>query len=416
MAKRKKGDEWPYSRGKRATRTEPTSRVRVYERPDIPGRIFMTRAWVLTSSGRPVEVVLPEGTTQEAARRLVDRTVSERRLAVLEGRTDLGTPKPITLGELIEKYHGWLESQDRSAKTLDDNARCRKFWRNTLDPTTSVLDLTSAQVEKIASSARKKLGLTARWDKKRLAYLRAVVLWGLNKERLYDVNPLRGLTMPEYTPDTQGKDYTATESMLLATPHPEVDWRVTLTASIICDTGRRISSVLSISTERDLVVIGDRLHVIFRKEYDKGRRGAIVPVSADTHLLIADALDRTEVQESGWLIPEGRDDYDDPVDKPLNKKAVSDQLHRAEKVLGIPYVPGRAWHGLKRTHVTMSWEEAGGDAGLVGDITGNVDPKLLKDTYRQLSLKRTTAHVDRVRARLKEEANSEPSDGSETDE
>src|SRR5690606_3786381 len=154
--------------------------------------------------------------------------------------------------------------------------------------------------------------------------------------------------------------------------------------------------VLSISAVRDLLVQEDRLYVIFRREFDKGRRDAVIPVSVDTHLLIAEALERTEVIESGWLIPEGRTEYDDPIDKPWNEAAATAALHRAEKTLGIPYVRGRAFHGGKRTHVTKSWEEAGGDAALVGDVTGNVDAKLLKDTYRQLNRSRTTNHVDRV--------------------
>lgn len=413
MAKKRKtgGRAWSYSAGKRATSTEPTSRVRVYERADIPGRIFMTRSWVLTASGRPVEVVLPEGTSQEYAELLTDQTVAERRLTILEGRTQAGTEKPATLAQLFEEYHASAEAQDWSPKHLDDKDRCRKFWEAALDASTSVLDLTPALVEKKARQARERGGWTARWDRKRLAYLRSAVLWGLNKRRLYDVNPLRGLQLPEYEPQTDELVYTAREMMLFATPHFDVDWRVTLASSLIADTGRRISAVLTVSAVRDLVLLPvkgvDRLHVVFRKEFDKGRKGSIVPVSAETAQLIADALERSEVEESGWLFPEGRTEYDDPVDKPIGKDAMTDALHRAEETLGVPYVPGRAWHGQKRIHVTTSWEEAHGDAGLVGDLTGNVSANLLKDTYRKFSKKRTSTHVDRVRLRLKEEAEEE---------
>lgn len=177
-----------------------------------------------------------------------------------------------------------------------------------------------------------------------------------------------------------------------------------MAASIICDTGRRISAVLAVAWERDMVMVDDRLHIVFRREHDKGRRTSTVPVSGDTQLLIAEALERTDVIASGWLFPEGRLEYVDPIDKPFNKDAATTSLHEAEKVLGIEYIPGRAWHGLKRAHVTASWEEAGGDAGLVGDVTGNVDANLLRNTYRQLNRKRTSDHVDRVRRRFKEEA------------
>ena len=398
--------DWPYSAGKNATRTEPSSRVRVYDRRDIPGRIFMSRAWVKTESGRPAEVVLPEGYTRERARLLAIETATQRRIAIIEGRTSSGDVAPVTLGDLLDQYHRWLGTQDRSPKTLDDKDRCRLFWLAAVGGATPVLSLRADRVEALASQARKAGRHTARWDRKRLAYLRAAVRWGMNKAQLYDLNPLRGLELPEYHPDTTGKEYDARESMLLATPHPDVDWRVTLLASIICDTGRRISAVLTVSAVRDLVIHGDRLHILFRRDFDKGKRDALVPVSAETHLLIAAALDRPEVVESGWLIPEGRTDYADPTDKPFNKDAATSALHRAEAALGIPYVAGRAFHGLKRTHVTTSWEEAGGDAALVGDITGHLSPKLLKDTYRRLNRGRTEAHVDKVRARLKKDAES----------
>lgn len=407
---RNRDEQWPYSKGRRATKDRPSSRVRAYDREDI-GRICMSLAWDRTPSGRPAEIALAEGVTREYARQLVDATVAEREIQILEGLTAAGRPKPVTLGELLDKYHAWIETQDRSDKTLDDKRRCRKFWLAALGSSVQVLDLTSSQAEKLAAAARRRAGHSPRWDRKRLSYLRAAVRWGQNKARLYEVNPLRGLEMPDYAPDTQDKVYDARESILLATPHEDVDWRVTLMASIICDTGRRRGAVLSISAERDLVVQDSRLHIIFRREFDKGRRSAVVPVSPDTHLLIAEALERTEVIESGWLIPEGRVEYADALDKPWNVDAATKSLHRAEDVLGIPKVPGRAWHGLKRLHVTKSWEESGGDAALVGDVTGNVDAKLLKDTYRQLNRTRTTAHVDRVRKRLKDEATATETDG-----
>ena len=39
---------------------------------------------------------------------------------------------------------------------------------------------------------------------------------------------------------------------------------------------------------------------------------------------------------------------------------------------GIKHVTGRAYHGIKRIHVTKSMEIAHGDTELVGDLTGNV--------------------------------------------
>ncbi|MEM7416821.1 MAG: hypothetical protein AAF389_15045 [Gemmatimonadota bacterium] len=393
-----------YSAGKNKTASAPSSRVRVYERPDLPGRVFMTRAWVTTEAGRPVETPLPEGYTWEAARLLADKTATERRLSILSGRTHTGELKSITLGELFERYHKWLDTQDMAEKTVAGKERSRKFWLVSLSPDIEVTSLDSDRVERIAATARRRGGHSTRWDGKRLADLRAVVRWGMNKARLYDLNPLRGLELPEYRPDTEDLYYDARESILLATPHDKVDARVTLAASIICDTGRRISAVLAISAVSDLIVAEDRLYLIFRAEFDKGNRQAVVPVSPDTHLLIAEALENHRVEGSGWLFPEGREDHDDPLDKPYSKENATKALHRAEEVLEIPYIEGRAWHGLKRRHVTTSWELSGGDAALVGDITGNVSAKLLKDTYRRVNRDRSAGQVDGVRERLKADA------------
>lgn len=43
-------------------------------------------------------------------------------------------------------------------------------------------------------------------------------------------------------------------------------------------------------------------------------------------------------------------------------------------------------------------------SSLVGDVTGNGDANLLRNTYRQLNRKRTSDHMDRARRRFKEEA------------
>lgn len=44
-------------------------------------------------------------------------------------------------------------------------------------------------------------------------------------------------------------------------------------------------------------------------------------------------------------------------------------------------------------------------------MTGNLDPNLIRNVYRQLNRKRTTEHVDKVRARMAEEAGAtEPSE------
>jgi hypothetical protein len=120
--------------------------------------------------------------------------------------------------------------------------------------------------------------------------------------------------------------------------------------------------------------------------------------------LILAALERDRVQRWGWLFPGqraavplgGRDDTGSGV--------FAEKLHEAEAVLEIPHVKGRAFHGIKRRHVTVSGEEGGGDWALVGDLTGNTSPEVLRRAYRRQSERRMEDQVDRIWARFRGEA------------
>ena len=138
----------------------------------------------------------------------------------------------------------------------------------------------------------------------------------------------------------------------------------------------------------------------FRPEFDKGDRDQWVPVSNDTRRLIEGALERGVVRDFGWLIPEGRMEFEDTRDKPMGGSALLRSLHHAEKVLGIPYVKGRGFHGLKRRHVTVGDEVAGGDLSLVGDVTGNRSPEVPRTRHLFAELGRMVLHVDQIRKRI----------------
>jgi len=153
----------------------------------------------------------------------------------------------------------------------------------------------------------------------------------------------------------------------------------------------------------DDVVVGDDGAVVlhFRARHDKGGRSALVPISDDTVALLEAALSEQIVEASGWLIPEGRLDYQDARDKPWSKDGAIKSLHRAERALGVSHVDGRGYHGLKRRHVTTAMEVASGDSALVGDLTGNRSRQLLENVYRKTSRSRMSDHVRAVRSALK---------------
>jgi len=247
------------------------------------------------------------------------------------------------------------------------------------------------------------IGRKTRWVRKRIKQLRAAIRWGKIEAKLYRFDPLEGTKLPDYQPETDHLIYSSeAETRLLVAPHADVDWRVTLLANIAADTGRRIGAMVSLAAE-DVATDGERVLLHFRKEHDKSGRGAMVPVSMPTAALIIQAIENDLVSEWGWLIPEGRLDYDDPRDKPLSKPKAIVKLHKAEKALGIPYVKHRAYHGLKRRHVTTAMEVAHGDTALVGDLTGNASAELLRKVYRKANTRRTSSHVDAVRGAIEGE-------------
>lgn len=390
---------WSYVAGRRATKGEPSSSVRVYERSDVPDRIFISMAWDRTTSGRPREHVLPLGTTRVVAEATADETAALRRLEVITGLAARMRGATISVGELLRRYHDSEVAARWGDRHADDARRGRRFWEARLDLAADTLDLSPAIVSRVVGNEERR-GMGRRTVRKRLAYIRAAVRWGFDKAQLYDRNPLRGLDLPEYQPDTDALFYDPKDAALLATPHPEVDWRVTLAASIALDAGRRISAILSLAVE-DVVTDGAEVFLRFRPEFDKSKRPALVPISAETAELLARALEEPAVTESGWLIPEGRIDYADPAEKPWSRSAAIKGLHRAEATLGIEHVDGRAYHGIKRAHVTAAMEESGGDTALVGDVTGNLSAELLRRVYRRGNRSRSRAHVERVRGRLK---------------
>lgn len=394
----------PYSTGTRASKNRPSSVVRVYERKDVEGRIFLTRAWVRTPSGRPEEEPLPLGTTVEEAVAIADLAKARREREIQTGRHWAGEGRrfePVTVATLFEKYRESEDAAGWSDKHRGDVIRSLRFWEARMGEK-NVLELNPAEVEKVAGREGRRRELSPRWVEKRLKHIRAAVRWGKRKARLYDRDPLDGIDYPDYEPETDHLIYSEAATRTLWTPHEDVDWRVTLLVNVAADTGRRIGAMLALAVQ-DVVTDGDRIFLHFRKEFDKGKRGAMVPVSFGTAELLADALERDEVEDSGWLFPEGRLGYDDARNQPWGVSAAIHALHDAEEVLGIDYVEGRAYHGLKRRHITTGMEVARGDTALVGDQTGNVSAELIRKVYRKANRRRMTTHVDAVREALSED-------------
>lgn len=403
-----------YYTGQRATTRLPSSRVRVYTRDDAQG-IWMELRWTTTPSGRPKAVQLDPTWTWEVACAAADEVAAKRRRALLEGRESVegAERRDVTLSYLVDRYKASEAANRWSKKHRRDVELSMGFWLSAIGGDRTVDSLTPDEVERLAGQEGRRREVSARWVRKRIKHLRAATRWGRRKARLFRHDPLDGVELPDYRPDTDHLIYSEEETAALLKPRPEVDWRVTLLANIAADTGRRLGSILSLRSE-DVESDGERVFLHFRREYDKGGRGARVPISLPTIALLTEALEHELIQEWGWLFPEGRLDYDDARDKPLGAEAAIDGLHAAELVCEIPSVRGRAFHGLKRRHVTSAMEVAHGDAALVGDVTGNVSADLLRRVYRKQNRSRQTSHVDAVRKAIEGGRSDGASDSEET--
>lgn len=419
--KRRRKVAWSYSCGTRKTKSRPSTKVRVYERPDVPGRFFMTVAWDATPSGRLREEPLRPGLSREEAKFYAEKVALARKEYLLTqtihgpseepNKPPAGGPLP--LHELFDEYHNWGIKSGRwsSARHRSDQERYRKLWLKLLEPDRDhpidVRALTAAEVEIAAAQLATVRGWKPRTHEALLKYLGAATSWGTHKAGLLQTDPLRALTLPTYDTDTTSLIYDTRETSLLVTPHSEVDWRVTLACNLAYDTGRRIRAICRVwaggkrfdRASHIRVRQGVGMEVYFEWSTQKNRKGAWLPISEESARLVAEALDRPEVKRTGWLLPGGRLGYKDRP-HPARSSSMIKKLHEAERVLGIEAVSDRGYHGIKRRHVTTSMEVANGDTTLVGDITGNRCRELLDRIYRQQQPDRMAKQVRGVRRRL----------------
>lgn len=361
---------------------------------------------------RPLE----RGTSWEEANLLAEETALERRRAILRGRTPREPDAPMDLDELFRAYRDPernVRAENWSRTHRENVARVARFWTDVLgaDCPVTLEALTEARVEGAVHRAGRASGWSPRTRNLYLQIIKWATRFGRRKLRAYLVDPLEALELERDDPDTRHLVYSPEEADRLATPDPRVDWRVTLAVNLILDTGRRGRSVRHLwighdpdpwedpeaDTFRATVDGQTRVLLRFRSAWDKGKREALVPLSHRSAALLDDALQEGAVRGTGWLLP-GGDLYGfRPEPNPIGKRAHTAKLHEAEEILGVPYVRGRAWHGLKRRHVTDSDEAAAGDLNLVGDLTGNRDKALLAARYRMPQVRRMAEQVDRMR-------------------
>jgi len=441
VAKRKQPKAWSYTAGRPARAGRDSTLVRVFERPDKPGRLLMSCAWRKSPSGAPRQEQLPADWTREQAEQQAEITAGERARVLLEGVPEGNST--VTLDRLLRKYHDSRKAGKWSEGHRRDQERARRFWLDVFGEDRPCRSITPDEMETEAQTKADAEGWTVRTHRKYLKYLKAAGRYGRRKAGLFpDMNtdPWEAVDLPTEAeadaPEDRERDepeelvYTDEEVARLCTPRPRkrvpdkkrkcgwrwegqgIDWRVTLACNIAADTGRRIGSIRQLKIG-DVLVQPSRVWLRMWKSTDKGRKLGRVPVTTETAELILATLKRPEVQEHGWLLPGGHEGSKRGSHAPWGGFDITGssgpiaKLHAAEELLGIPRVRCRAYHGVKKAHVTVSWEEAGGDAAKVGDLTGNTSHAVLERHYRKPPRAATEEHQDKIRARFSGRSHTE---------
>ena len=420
MAKRRRKSKknWSVKMGNRATRTRGSSLVRAYERPDRPGVICITKAWETTPSGRPREETLDPGTTRGEAEILVHELVAAREREIISGAHGIcGREEVLVVRDLLTQYHSHkIDVGKWSPRHAREQARCRDSWimdlSRALGSPVPVSEITCALVEKLATERGRESGWGGRSHERHIRYLQSAFHWAWRKARIIDHDPLLGVECPAYDSDTSGLVYSTEEVRRLATPHPEVDWRVTLTANLAWEHGRRVGAISNIRTRNRSAGVGSDLRyteggwlmVRYGWATDKAKRGKWLPVSLGTQRLIEKALEHPDVIRTGYLIPRELTNRAATIHH-LESSDLITLLRDAEELLGIPYVAGRGFHGIKRRHVTVALKVSRRDLDLVGDVTGNQDRDILLEIYRE---EEEGPEMEHVRAMHRQIGGNEP--------
>ena len=286
MAKRKQ-TAGSYTAGRPARAGRDSTLVRVFERPDKPGRLFLSCAWRKGPSGAPRQELLPAVWTREQAEQQAEIQAGERARVLLEGVPEESSS--VTLERLLRKYHDSRKAQRWSLGHRRDQERAQSFWLDTFGEDRPCRSITPDEIETQAQLKADAEGWTVRTHRKHLKYLKAAGRYGRRKAKLFPdmhTDPWEAVDLPTeaeqlepIAPAEQEPEqlvYSSDEVALLCTPRPRtrvpdknreygwrwegrgIDWRVTLACNIAADTGRRIGAIRQLRAG-DVLVQPDRM-------------------------------------------------------------------------------------------------------------------------------------------------------------
>lgn len=386
--------------------------VKVYER--TPGGSLHVELWVPGPDGRREK--RRHALTNSAGERVFDRTLameiadymSDRQWEQAHARTMeeiLGRPAPRTLRQLLAELHA-TRSAEWSPVHRKDQERLRSLWLATLGPDTLLSRISDALVVQKAREVAEARDWSPRRHARFIGYMREAFKFGADELKwLKQDDKLTAAKSPKVRRGKKDRQYSVEEvRALLSTalnPANGVDLRVTAALAIACMTGRRINAIRTLATDayRTEAVRTDagieQVGVIeFPAETDKAREEGRAflrgPIKAVVDRLAATPAARA----SGMLFPSG-DLGDTTKRRPYAADTwLTDKLHELEKLAGVPYIEGRAWHGFKKFFATVV------EPSLAADQSGT-DEATLRRWYRSPQDARRMAAAQQVNVALR---------------
>ena len=305
----------------------------------------------------------------------------------------LGAPPPrLSTRALWERY--WAsESVDLRPRSQLRYRERWGWWERYVGRDAVADDVT---IETVGRFRRELEGLGKAVNQVRLiiGVVRIVYNWGL-RARLLGENPLAAYRF-KLAKDALGKhapaEYRVADfERLLAQFHPRRgdQWRPWAVLLLLGHQGVRVNAALHLRWED---VDGATGELVWRARYDKLGREWRQAMRWGTWSALLTAAWHQGTRDgtlpaTGWVFPPGRRVNRDTY----RVQAFWAALRRAERDAGVPHLPLRAAHGLRRMVVNEILRETGGDLLLAADFVGDKDVAVVNDDYRRVRADRVAA-------------------------
>lgn len=329
-----------------------------------------TKSWPMTAEGRRLARATAEG-------------VAERLQGRVEGRAERLTITDLFNRYLLAKEHEWRPATRRGTiqrwNIFANYVGVHEFADN-VSPDT--LDEVRAKLRR-TPRGRGKVQRPMVANQIRETLSRVCTVWRWAKQRkLIAENPLSdyvntigkdegALEIPEYTPEQYAK------IIRELSPDRATSWRAYCVIALAGVTGKRERALLELQWSAVDLAAGV---ITWPKTSDKVGKVWTQPMGQDARDILAIAERwRTAIGYTGpYVFPPARAASATPH---YHASSVIHALHEAEDRAGVPRVPYKALHSIKRYVVRSLYDTLGGDLLRVGRFVGNTSEKVLRKSY-----------------------------------